>query len=72
MNWRTWNAIARWHFAYYKLLQERMAQWTCTVPDALARVLKLTDRVERHQSRMDRHDKRIEALEDRHENVRLH
>ena len=61
MKFSTWEVIAKRHVWYRALLVERMAEWpetrvdACTDLQRLQYVLKLSERVERHQARMDRH-----------------
>jgi hypothetical protein len=70
MSFPTWQAIAARHIWYKRLLVERMQEWSqeridsCRDLATLQRVIRLTERVERHDLRMDRHGKRaLELLE---------
>jgi len=67
MSFDTWRAIAARHIRFRDLLVDKMKEWpqeridACKDLPTLQGVIRLTERVERHQERMDRHSKR--ALE---------
>ena len=70
MSFDTWKAIGDRHLWYKRLLHDRVQEWTreriesCRDLSTLQGVVRLTERVERHDERMDRHSKRgLELVE---------